>query len=65
MKFKFIIYTAKDGTRWHCKRGSKIVFESGEAYSRAKWARKSVDSITGTMVPGTFKVTDKTLTAGA
>lgn len=65
MKFKFTIYKAKDGIRWHCKRGNKIVFESGEAYSRAKWARKSVDTLTGAMLANTFTVRDQTLKASA
>lgn len=65
MKFKFIIYTAKDGTRWHCKRGSKIVCESGEAYSRAKWARKAVAALTHCMVEGTFTIKDQTIKPSA
>jgi len=44
-KIKINIWKAKDGYRWHFKRGGRIVAESGEAYCRMKTCTKSVENI--------------------
>ena len=38
----FECYRARDGWRWHAKRGGRLVAESGEAYTREHGARRAL-----------------------
>lgn len=52
----FEVFPAKDGFRWHVKRGGRIIADSGEAYGRRRGATRSVENLTNAIAQGAFRV---------
>lgn len=52
----FEVFPARDGFRWHVKRGGRIIADSGEAYARRRGAIRSVSNLTSAIANGAFRV---------